>query len=267
MHSKFLNRVGKNICISFLMVAGLLFTNYSFAQKNNAVDSSYQHRNNVKMNLTPWVLYYNVLVFSYERTISRNRSFSITGGFLKIPTLNELSESTSKDVQEVKKIGYTIGGDYLFYLIAENKYASPHGIYIGPYLNYYHFQNDRYRSFTDSSGNLSKIQVNSTIQVLNLGFQVGYQFVINNRFTIDCTLFAPSVARYSADISFLGNIDPAHADKITEEMLDALKAHFPMLSSLVNNGEAHVDGNLRSNNAHWAGGFKYSILMGYRFGK
>ena len=267
MNRKFIYNGGKYFSFSFLTVAGLLFTNSLFAQQINAVDSSYQHKNNVKMNLTPWVLYYNVLVFSYERTISRNRSFSITGGLLKIPTLNELSESTSKDVQDVKKMGYTIGGDYRFYLSAENKYSAPHGIYIGPYLNYYHFQNDRYRSFTDSSGNLSKIQVNSTIQVLNLGFQVGYQFVINNRFSIDCTLFAPSVAKYSADISFIGNIDPAHADKITEDMLDALKAHFPMLSSLVTNGEAHVDGNLRSSNAHWAGGFKYSILIGYRFGK
>lgn len=230
-------------------------------------DSAYKHRNNIKLSLTPWVIYSNVLVFSYERSIAKNRTFSITAGLLKIPTLKEASGSTIQDLGDVSKFGFTVGGDYRFYLNAENKYPAPHGIYIGPYLNYYHFKNQLNKSYQDSLGNTPYAGIESVVQVFNIGVQVGYQFVVSNRFTIDCTLVAPSLARYSANFKLTGAIDSDHAILITEDMINSLKEHFPLLGNLVENKEVHVDGQYSSRNSSWGGGFKYTILIGYRFGK
>jgi hypothetical protein len=241
----------------------------AMAQKKyaNAYDSSYMHKNNIKINISAWMLYNDVFMASYERTVSKSQSFSVGGGILKFPSFGIFDISNIQFKQNRKSEGYVLNGDYRFYLAKENKFAAPHGIYLSPYLSFYHFDNERTAVFTDSLGVQSNTAINSRIQVFNLGLQLGYQFVIAKRFTIDLVLLAPSITRYAADITLDANIDPSHAEQINTEVLDALRNHFPLLNKLIGDKEVHVTSNYHSYNGVWAPGFKYSMSVGYRFGR
>lgn len=254
---------------AFLLVATASLVNFSAkAQLSKDIyDSTFHHRNNIKLNITAWALYENPFVLSYERSVTKHQTFAITGGLIQFPSFGLLNLSNTKFESTSNKSGYTIGGEYRFYLARENKYAAPHGLYIGPYINYYHFNNSRGISFTDSSGNVSSADMGSKISVFNLGLQVGYQFVLWDRMTIDLVLFAPSISRYSADFTYAGTLNESDAGQISQEVIDALKNHFPLLNKLISEGSLNVNGNVNNKVSVWAPGLRYTLFIGYRFGK
>jgi len=253
--------------IILLPFALLVFCPAKAQLSKSLYDSTYRHKNNIKLNLTSWALYNSVFVLSYERSVTKHQTFAITGGMMQFPSFGLLDLSNVKFQNASSKSGFTIGGEYRFYLAKENKYAAPHGLYIGPYLNYYHFNSSRNISFTDSSGNVSTADLGSKISVFNIGLQVGYQFVLWDRFTIDMILFAPSLSRYSADFTFDGNLNPNHEIQVNQELVNALKNHFPLLNKLISDGSLHVDGQTHNNASAWAPGLRFTFFVGYRFGK
>ena len=257
-----------SLLVSLLVTAISLINFSAKAQLSKSVyDSTYIHKNNIKFNVTAWALYNNAFVFSYERSVTKHQTFAITGGLIEFPSFGLLDLSNTKFDKTSNKSGYTIGGEYRFFLAKENKYAAPHGLYIGPYTNYYHFTGSRGVSFTDSSGNVSSADMGSKITVFNLGLQVGYQFVLWDRMTIDLVLFAPSISRYSADFTFEGNLNEDHKIQISQEVIEALKNHFPLLNKLITEGSLHVSGDVHNKASVWAPGLRYTLFVGYRFGK
>jgi Protein of unknown function (DUF3575) len=246
----------------------LLMPTYSLKAQNKysaAYDSTYLHKNNVKVNLSAWVLYDNVTLFSYERSISRHQTISLTGGSMLFPSFSVLNISNVQFQKSLKRNGFTIGAEYRFYLAGENKFAAPHGLYVGPYLNYYHFDNERSLTFTDSSGEQSTGNLSSKISVVNLGIQIGYQFVLWKRFTVDLVLFAPSISRYSADFNLDGNLTPDHQIELNTDIVNALKNRFPLLSKLISEKSLNVSGDTHNHINVIAPGIRYSVFVGYRF--
>jgi len=235
--------------------------------RKNAFDSSYHHKNNIKINLSPYIIYDNPIVLSYERSVSKYQTFSITAGTLKFPSLGLLDISNVQFRNEKSASGYTFGGDYRFYLKKENKYMAPHGVYLGPYFSYFNFSNGRSATFTDSAGNQSDFDLSTKISLLNIGIELGYQFVIWDRLTIDLIMIAPSLTSYVAYFNLNGNINGAHEGQINQEVLQAILNHFPFLNKLVSNKNISYSGVANSRNAVWAPGLKFSIFLGYRFGK
>jgi len=256
---------GPSLVLAILILELLASGPVRAQQAANAYDSSYLHRNNIKINLSAWVLYDDVFILSYERSINKHQTLAITGGLLQFPSFGSLSLNNMHFEQTLKRNGFTIGSEYRFYLAKENKFAAPHGLYLGPYFNYYHFTNERSLIFTDSSGNQSSGTLNSKINVVNLGIQIGYQFVLWKRFTVDLILFAPSISSYSADLNIVGNIDPDHQIEINTEIVEALKNHFPLLNKLISDRSVSVSGNFHNKSAVLAPGLRYSVFIGYRF--
>jgi hypothetical protein len=143
----------------------------------------------------------------------------------------------------------------------ENKYSAPRGVYLGPYLTYLSFKNGRTIS-VDNEGTIEEAVLDSKLGVLNIGVQLGYQFVLNNRWTIDLIFVGPSVSNYYAKFDLDGNytFDP---EDVQNEILAELIDRFPALEDLLTDKEVDSNGKVNS----WAYGFRYQLLIGYHFGR
>jgi hypothetical protein len=239
-----------------LLAALLICVQYAQAQEVNA-----NRKNGIKIDITSQLLYRNVFTLSYERVLKPNQTFAITAGYQQFPKLTSLG-SGIQSTNDSKRTGFKVGGEYRFYLKKENKFLAPHGVYIGPYLSYLYFNNERNIQVTADDGSKIDAYFKSNINVINIGFQAGYQFVINDRFTIDLTFIGPSVARYGAKFQLDGNFDIDDKHEYENEILKALVDRFPMLDDLIKDKE--VDATGKSNS--WSFGYRYQVLIGYRFG-
>ncbi len=240
----------------------ILFFGLALPFAVNAQDSTRMRSNTIKINLVSSFLYSSSAALSYERVVKPNQSWAIMAGYLQFPNLGNLGSSFA--TQQIKSnTGYVIGGEYRFYLKKENKYTAPHGVYIGPYLNFFRFNNERTMSYTSSSGVTSQATLNSKFGVLNVGVQLGYQFVVKDRWTFDFIFIGPSLSNYNANISLDGNLDAAGENELRDKVVAALMDRFPLIKDLVGNEDVTVHGT----SSKWAGGFRYQMNIGYRFGR
>ncbi len=155
------------------------------------------------------------------------------------------------------KSGYTIGSEFRFYLSKENKYDAPHGVYLAPFISFYHFNNQRNGHDSTNQDNLT---LNTTIDFLNIGGELGYQFVIKKRFTVDCVLFGPAISSYYFSMKLNGSTSGDYSEQV-QAILDAIKQKYPLLKELSNGEKLSTSGV--SN--FWSLGFRYVIQIGYRF--
>lgn len=242
----------KSICIfwmCFVIVLPLV------AQKDSVT-----RKNVIKLDITSYWLYRNALNFSYERVLKPNRTFSITAGYQEFPRSSSLGSNIAVK-EDQKKTGLKFGAEYRFYLSKENKYAAPRGIYMGPYFAYHRFSNERVIE-VDNNGTPEEAILNTKFNILNIGFQLGYQFVISNRWTIDLVFIGPSVSNYKFKAT-LGGDYTFDTDDIQNEIILDLIERFPMLEEVIDEKEASSSGRLDV----WSYGYRYQLLVGYHFGR
>ena len=189
--------------------------------------------------------------------MSKHTSITVWGGPIEFPMPSIISNTSIVLNTDKQKTGYTFGGDFRFYLLKENKYAIPHGIYLAPFVSFYHFQNSRTGRDTSNSDNLT---MTTTMEFLNIGGELGYQFVIKNRFVIDCVLLGPAVSSYYFSVQLHGSTSGDYNEKV-QAILDALKEKFPGFKEFTNGAKISTSGI--SN--FWSLGFRYAIHIGYRF--
>jgi len=240
------------------LVACILFALLPQLVQAQFADSTYRP-NTIKVDITSYWLYRNSAVFSYERTRKGNQSWSITAGFQQLPSLSTMDSVTVS--RSLKATGFKVGSEYRFYLKKENKFNAPHGIYMGPYITYHDFNNTRSLA-VNNEGVTEQADLNTKLNILNLGFQIGYQFVINHRWTIDLIFIGPSISNYKVKMKLDGtfNFDP---EDVENKVLEALRNRFPNLDELIGEGEVDANGTVDS----WAYGYRYQLLVGYHFGR
>jgi Protein of unknown function (DUF3575) len=234
----------------------------SKAQKSASADSTWR-RNIIKVDITSYWLYRNALMFSYERVVKKrpNQTWGITAGLQEFPALGTLGSDSLQVKKDFNASGFKLGGEYRFYLKKENKYAAPHGVYIGPYTTFHNYSNGRSIE-VNNNGNLEKADLKTDLNIFNIGVQLGYQFVLNNRWTIDLVFIGPSISNYSFKTKFDGDFtfDP---DEITNEVVLGLIDKFPAFEELINEGEFASGGKINT----WAYGYRYQFQIGYHFGR
>jgi hypothetical protein len=227
------------------------------AQKN---DSLPQRRNTIKLNLVTSMIYSKSAAVSFERVLKNNRSWGAMLGYVQFPVIGSLGSSITS-TGNPRNTGYVVGGEYRFYLGKENKFYAPHGVYIGPYANYFSFSNGHDLNYTNpTTGTVTNASLSTELKVLNIGVQLGYQFLINDRWTIDMVFIGPSVSNYALDTSVSGTIDES---LLSSELVKALADRFPLVKDLVDNQSANVHGSSSS----WGKGFRYQFNIGYHFGR
>lgn len=249
----------KNLIIILLVLTSVL---PSMAQKS--ADSTWR-RNIVKVDITSYWLYRNAIMFSYERVVKNkpNQTWGITAGLQEFPGLGTLGSDSVQVKRDYKASGFKLGAEYRFYLKKENKYGAPRGVYIGPYTTFHNYSNTRDLEVENSDGGPpEKATLSTDLNIFNIGVQLGYQFVLNNRWTIDLVFIGPAVSNYSFKTKFDGNFtfDP---DEITNEVVLGLIDKFPAFEELINEGELASSGKINT----WAYGYRYQFQIGYHFGR
>jgi len=245
----------KNLtCILFFLVV----TVWTSAQQTN---ENIDRKNTIKVDLTSYWLYRNAVVFSYERVTKANQTFAVTAGYQQFPpVLGAISDNVNIQ-REANSTGLKFGGEYRFYLAKENKYGAPHGVYIGPYASYHNYSNDRFIE-VNNNGTLENGEMNTDLGILNIGVQLGYQFVLNNRWTIDLVFVGPSVSNYRFKSSLDGNFSIEPYD-ITNEIIRALIDKYPAFEELIDEGKTTSNGKINT----WGYGYRYQLQIGYHFGR
>jgi len=193
-----------NSAFRITVLCFLLATSWSYGQDSLKIKQFLPKKNVVRYNITPHIVGFKSAIFGYERVVKPFQTFSINGGYIGIGK----SGTTKNEAYEITKIksngGFTIAGDYRFYLKRENKDPAPHGVYIGPYYAYYNFRHNNQLQQL-SSGDEASIDTN--FKISSLGLELGYQFVIKNRFTIDMVFIGPSYSGYKLKLAFAGNLN------------------------------------------------------------
>jgi hypothetical protein len=224
----------------------------------NAQDSVRVRRNTIKVDLTSRFLYSNAYIISYERIVNSRQSFVVSVGYQEFPRTSRLAKYIEV-LEDRSKGGFKLGVDYRFYLPKENKYHAPRGVYIGPYFTYLRFNNERLLEI-DNNGTKEQANLNSEFTVFNLGFQLGYQFVFKDRWTIDLSFAGPSFSHYKYKMRFDGN-PGFNQDDIKNDIILDLLDRFPFLENVVNDKQATSSGDLDT----WGMGYRYQLMLGYRF--
>ena len=251
----------KTALFPFIMIAVVLKASDLYAQ-NDSTDKRLTHRNNIKLNLTTNIFYRPSFVMAYERTIKPHQTLQIEGGYTEFPfSLPNILPSNIIIEENKKKSGFKVAIDYRFYFKKENKYEAPHGLYWGPFLGYYHFRNERTVSVTDTSFATGKLNFISTLDFPQVGVNIGYQFVVAKRISIDMNLFGPSITYYKFKVNLDGDFNANKENEYLQELYEVLLSSLPLLGTLVSDQQVTSDGVADL----FFMGFRYSVSAGFRF--
>lgn len=143
------------------------------------------------------------LSLGYERAITPGTSINFNAGYwdLKMSPIDLKSyfdEGEGVWLDEIKN-GWNASLEYRFYL---GKQEALKGLYLAPYLRYWN------NSFVFNDY-ISKNEINELFDVRTkisgwgLGFQMGYQWLINDKISIDWYFFGASIERVFMNASYV----------------------------------------------------------------
>ncbi|HNS18596.1 MAG TPA: DUF3575 domain-containing protein [Bacteroidales bacterium] len=220
------------------------------------------YRNVIKFNPTPMLLFGELknITFSYERMLKKNQSFAVQAGYLQFPNVINDTVANLILINEGSKKGVNLGVDYRYYPVNRNPKPFPDGLYIGGYVSYYGFQFsnsfDVLKINTDQENT-----IDGNLNIVNMGFDLGYQFVFWKRLTLDLLLFGPALSYNHARLEIKGDLDSEEIQNIDEELVEKLIDRFPLLGVL-HSGESLV---FTGNKTKFGTGFRYSFQIGFHF--
>ena len=242
-----------------ILILGFTSLNYSYSQDSVQLPADYK-RNVIKWNITPFLLWsYRNINLSYERVLKPNRSFSVNAGYFELPSTGIYDSLNIKNTTQ--KWGFTVSGDYRFYFKNRNINPAPDGIYWGIYGSYHHYQFHNEITILNSPTIVGTLDLDAKMNILSFGVELGYQFVIKDRLTVDFIFVGPSMSMYNYQVGLQGDIEADKDDEYLQNTIDVLYNLFPGLNRLVD--EKLVDENGVSTS--FGLGFRYMFQIGYRF--
>jgi hypothetical protein len=258
--SKIVLRFVNPVQITFMVFFTFFFTITSSAQ--DLKPGKKVLKNSVKVNITnPMIFGKSAFVFGCERTIGNHQSFSVNLGKFSMPKLFSITTDSIIDHSSSRSSkGISLSGDYRFYLAKENKYNSPHGLYIGPYFAFNKFsrQFDLTVNTADFNGD---IKTDFSFRVATMGFQLGYQFVFWDRVTLDMILFGPGLSFYKLNAGLSTTFDADQEAALFKKINEALQEKIPGYSLVVKPGSFERTGSGNTTSA----GYRYVVMVGFRF--
>jgi hypothetical protein len=243
--------------ITVLLVIITISASYTYGQ----ADTAKHFRNTIKYNITnPMLFGWKFNVIGYERVIMEHQTASITMGRVAFPRLSGdyADEIGITDQQDDK--GFNFSLDYRFYLRKENKYGAPRGVYIGPYYAYNHFTRELIWNLNTSSFT-GTVNTDINLSANFIGAQLGYQFILWNRLTIDMILMGPGQWFFNMKTDFSTSLSAADETLLLEKLNEKFKEKFPG-SEFIFRGEGF---NAEKSSSTQATGIRYLINIGFRF--
>jgi hypothetical protein len=220
-------------------------------------------RNNiVHVNLTnPLIFGGRSWIIGYERNLNDKRTFSVNVGQFSLPKFVSINtDSITSLSKDSRSYGLSMSADYRFYLAMENRYRAPRGVYIGPYFSYNNFNRkaDFHACTAAFTGDLS---TEFTFRAATVGFQLGYQFVIRDRFTLDLILFGPGISSYKIKAGLSTSLSAEQEAELFGKINDFLKEKIPGYSMVIGSGSFETSGV----NNTTSFGYRYVVTAGFRF--
>jgi len=200
------------------------------------------------------------VILGYERIVNARQSFSINVGAAAFPDFIALSTDSFHLQKEAKNNGYNASIDYRFYLSKENKYAPPHGVYIGPYVSYNHFERENDWAFQRSGSNQELITTDINFNIFTAGVELGYQFVFWKRVTLDMVLVGPGLSSYNLKAKSSEQLTGGQQENLNAALIQLLSQKFPGMNYVLSDKELNANGSLGT----WALGYRYLISIGFR---
>jgi hypothetical protein len=237
-----------------------IFTFMLFIFSANVFSQS-DFKNSVKFNVSNMLLYDNSYQFSYERIIKENQSLNVFVGYQEFPLITIDIDDVDFE-RKSDRTGFSVGADYRFYLGSVNKYSAPRGVYLAPFVSFFQFNTNRDLMYTNpNTGAVSSANLSSKFNLTNIGGELGYQFVLWDRFVIDCVLFGPSLTRYKFNSKLNKDISGLDENEVLQKVIEAIKNKFPGIDG-ISDDEGIEKKGVQSITAV---GFRYNISIGYRF--
>jgi hypothetical protein len=220
------------------------------------------HKNTIRVNvINPIIFGSGAVILGYERTIGRHQSFSADVGSMGMPSFSRVIANDSLQVQKSSgNKGFHFSADYRFYLNKENKYEAPRGVYIGPYYAYNRFSRTNSWSVNTTSfkGNVS---TDVSLDVHTIGAQLGYQFVLWKRFSIDLILVAPGVGIYKVKAALGTTLSEANQALLFDRINKYLGDKIPGYHLVIKEGDFTKKGSVSTTTF----GYRYVVNIGFRF--
>ena len=221
-------------------------------------------KNTVRINVTPMLITASGGSFTagYERVLFKRQTISANLGHLQLPPLITTKEGSPVEwVNSVRNTGMIASLDYRFYF-SRNKYAVPDGLYWGPYTTYYYVDNAAEINLIENEVIQGGARVQTYASMLMVGVQLGYQFVLWKRWTLDFIVAGPAVGFYDLKMSIKaeGDINENEAEYL-QGVYDAIVTIFPGAATLFEEQEISTSGSTSFNSI----GYRYLIQIGFRF--
>ncbi|MEZ5083763.1 MAG: DUF3575 domain-containing protein [Bacteroidales bacterium] len=230
-----------------------------FAQEDTSVKKPL--KNTVRINLTNPIFFGdNYWVFGYERIVMPNQSFSINTGRFSIPKFVSINTGDLDIQKEYEDRGIHVSADYRFYLKSVNKYDAPRGVYVGPYYSYNYFNRENNWTYTSETFN-GTITTDLTLNFHTIGAQLGYQFVLWRRLSIDMILLGPGIGIYKAKAKLGTTLTPEDESEFFQKLNELLGDKFPGYDQVIKSGEFETKGSFNITSL----GYRYMIQIGFRF--
>lgn len=243
----------KKILISFLLIVSYLL--------NAQVDSIQQRKNIIKYNVTAPLLWGSKnFIVNYERLISDKSSINLSIGFRSFPKLIGVGKTDSAFLvrEHENKGGINIYVDFRRYILSENKYAAPHGLYFSPYINYLH--NSIENRIGTYYSDLAEVLITTDINIISAGIELGYQFIFWNRLVVDFCFLGPSLSHYSVKLTLDGNSNLEDFE-LLQKYEDILRERYPITNLLLSDFHLEKTGVI----SKFSFGYRYYIKLGFLF--
>jgi hypothetical protein len=200
------------------------------------------------------------VTLSYERLIKENNSVALQLGYLVVPQVLNDTLFSNILLNKDKRNGINLAFDYRIYPFSRNRRPAPDGFYYGGYLSFLGTASESRGKLMDAPED-DNITLNARMNMINLGFELGYQFIFAKKFSLDLLMFGPSLTGYWGNLDLTGNLNSELGEKIDEELAAKLKERYPALGYLFSDEDA----TFSTSKIVISSWFRYSIQLGYHF--
>jgi len=221
------------------------------------------YKNVIRYNLSG-AMFFGVnryVVFGYERVVAPHQSFSVNVGVAGLPKFASINTDSFNLSKDVKNSGFNISADYRFYLAKENRFAPPHGLYIGPYASYNHFKRDNTWTYQNGGSGQQLVNTSTQLNISTVGGELGYQFVLWKRLALDLVMIGPGLSFYDLEAQIQSNLSDAQKQQLQQAVEQLITQKFPGMNYVFSGKTFNGNGTIHTGNF----GFRYIIHIGFVF--
>ena len=248
----------------YLLIVGLLISECSFAQEVTETVTQPEriavtYPNIIKVNSL--ALAFNNISLVYERALLPRFSAQIGVGYKYTgaePKLFEINNSVI-NVSMDKIRGYSISPEARYYLKACDL-RKLEGFYAGIYLRYTGYNTSANFEFLPENNITEKYKADLKLNEFGAGFQLGYQLLIKERFSVDFLFFGPRFSSYHLSYEFDNRPGQQFLDNLSDylnEVIDRFGFDY--------NVEIQQIGDTKARTSFTFANTRFGISLGFAF--